>query len=209
VYGEVKCRGRPNLGKAATLKKRSIYIYLPTEEMVGSWKAEAERHGMSVSRFVAEVVDDSMRSNPAGLTPREELERDLRAAREQLATLKARLDSTESVLLQAQMTIADYRQQLGRTVPESVDIELVGRLVELFVERRILPFLEAPDLLGLSMESPHDMEKLKSSVGFLKSVGLVESSIFDWRWKGGPKHKRPSIEARRSKPARVRHRLPR
>lgn len=62
--------GRPNLGKTDTLKQRSVYIYLPTEEMLEEWKQAARRYDMSLSRFLVEVVDDVLRKNPQGISPR-------------------------------------------------------------------------------------------------------------------------------------------
>ncbi len=34
---------KPNLGKTETIKKRSIYVYLPSEDMVEDWKQRAEK----------------------------------------------------------------------------------------------------------------------------------------------------------------------
>lgn len=200
-------RGRPNQGKMKTLKKRAVYIYLPTEDMVARWKKEADRYGTSLSRFVTEVVDDAIRDNPSGLTPKEELERDLRASREEVKVLKERLDSAETTLKQAQGTIADYRQQLSRTVPTSVDTELTGMLIEHFIKRRVLPVDEVPDMVGISLNDPKDLARLHTSIGFLRAVGLVESTMFEWRWKGGAKRKIIPAAVRR-RPARVHHRVP-
>jgi hypothetical protein len=73
-----KAAGRPNLGKTETIKQRAFTVYLPTEEMVGKWREEAKRYGDPMSRFIVETVDDSIRENPAGMTPREELKNDYR-----------------------------------------------------------------------------------------------------------------------------------
>jgi len=52
---------RPGRGKTETIKQRSIYVYLPSLEMVVDWKRRAERAGVSLSRFVYERVEDSIR----------------------------------------------------------------------------------------------------------------------------------------------------
>jgi hypothetical protein len=46
----------------------------PTEEMVENWKEKAKEYNEPLSRFVVEVVDDAIRRNPLGLTPRGNLE---------------------------------------------------------------------------------------------------------------------------------------
>ena len=59
--------GRPNLGKTATIKKRVVMVYLPTEELVKQWKDYAARHDVSVSQFVYELVDNTIRKADAQL----------------------------------------------------------------------------------------------------------------------------------------------
>ena len=52
---------RPSRGKTKTIKQRVIYVYLPSLEMVEDWKRRAERAGVSLSKFVIERVEDSIR----------------------------------------------------------------------------------------------------------------------------------------------------
>jgi len=49
--------GRPNLGRTLTLKKRAVYAYLPTEKMLKEWKADAKRHGLSLSEYIVRSVE--------------------------------------------------------------------------------------------------------------------------------------------------------
>ena len=46
--------------KTETIKARSIYVYLPSEEMVDDWKEKAKSSGLSISKFVQEHVEKSM-----------------------------------------------------------------------------------------------------------------------------------------------------
>ena len=52
---------KPNRGKTETIKKRAIYVYLPSQAMVDDWKGRAERADTSISKFVIERVEDSLR----------------------------------------------------------------------------------------------------------------------------------------------------
>ncbi|NHW88235.1 MAG: hypothetical protein HA490_00995 [Archaeoglobales archaeon] len=52
---------KPNRGKTNTIKQRAIYFYLPSVEMAEEWKRRAEKAGVSISRFVIERVEDSIR----------------------------------------------------------------------------------------------------------------------------------------------------
>jgi hypothetical protein len=51
----------PNRGKTGTIKDRTIYVYLPSLEMVEDWKVRADRGGVSLSKFIVERVLDSIR----------------------------------------------------------------------------------------------------------------------------------------------------
>jgi hypothetical protein len=44
-----------------TIKERAIYVYLPSLEMARDWKSKAESAGASVSKFVIDRVEDSLR----------------------------------------------------------------------------------------------------------------------------------------------------
>jgi hypothetical protein len=52
---------RQNSGKTETIKERSIYVYLPSIEMMEDWKARAEKAGSSISKFVTDRVEDSLK----------------------------------------------------------------------------------------------------------------------------------------------------
>ncbi len=51
---------RPNKGKTETVKKRAIYVYLPSEEMAEEWKRIAKERKVSISKFVIECVNESL-----------------------------------------------------------------------------------------------------------------------------------------------------
>ena len=48
-------------GKTETIEDRAIRVYLPSFEMVEDWKRRAEKAGTSISKFVLERVEDSIR----------------------------------------------------------------------------------------------------------------------------------------------------
>jgi len=52
---------KPNKGKTKTIKKRAIYVYLPSETMAQNWKNKADQAGTSISKFVIDKVEDSIR----------------------------------------------------------------------------------------------------------------------------------------------------
>jgi hypothetical protein len=53
--------------KTETIKKRAIYVYLPSEEMVKEWKELAGKTGTSLSKFVIGHVMNSLGKEGSGL----------------------------------------------------------------------------------------------------------------------------------------------
>lgn len=197
-----KGAGRPNLGKTETIKQRAITVYLPTEEMLGQWKAEAGRHDLSLSSFITEVVDNAIRKSTSGVTPREELEKKLNDALSELGRLKERLDLAESALKRADETIADYRGKLSKAVPVSLDAGMTSKLVALFLEKTTIETEDIAPAIGVKLDDGAGMTRVRESLDFLKVAGLVENRLFDWRWKGGGRHK-PRVAVKVRGPKRL------
>jgi chemotaxis protein histidine kinase CheA len=78
-------------GKTETIKDRAIYVYLPSLEMVEDWKSRAEKSRVSISKFVIERVEDSLRSEDGGdetYVNRAELAKKYRDSEEELKKLR-------------------------------------------------------------------------------------------------------------------------
>jgi len=78
---------KPDRGKAETIKDRAVYVYLPSLEMVENWRRRAEKAGVSISKFVVERVEDSIRREE-GYLSRAELVKRSRGAEEELRKLR-------------------------------------------------------------------------------------------------------------------------
>ncbi|MCP8314617.1 MAG: hypothetical protein H3Z53_09665, partial [archaeon] len=81
---------KPNRGKTETIKERAVYVYLPSLEMVKEWKSRADKAGVSLSKFVIDRVEDSIRREVGeeGYLNRIELIKRLRNAEEELKKLR-------------------------------------------------------------------------------------------------------------------------
>jgi predicted transcriptional regulator len=81
---------KPDRGKTRTIKDRAIYVYLPSMEMVEDWKRRAEKAEVSLSKFVIERVEESIRREEGeeGYLSRAELIKRLRDAEEELKKLR-------------------------------------------------------------------------------------------------------------------------
>ena len=173
-------------GKTKTIKQRAIYVYLPSLEMVDEWKQRADKTGTSISKFVIERVEDSIRREEGeeGYTSRLELierlgkqEDDLKKLREDNRLLRKLVDNLDKELKR-------YRAQ------PFLEEEFQG--VRSF-DRELIQLLKKGEQLGdeeilaqLNID-PSDVDMVKAvgnQLNALDSYGLLEFRGRGWKWKG-------------------------
>jgi len=172
-------------GKTKTIKKRSIYVYLPSLEMVDEWKQKAEKTGTSISKFVIERVEDSIRREEGeeGYISRLELieklgkqEDELKKLREDNRLLRKLVDNLDKELkrYRAQPFLEEEYQGI-----RSFDKELIQLL------KKGEQLGDEEILAQLNIE-PSDVEMVKAvsnQLNALESYGLLEFKGRGWKWK--------------------------
>lgn len=149
----------PNLGKTETIRQRMVTVYVPTSDMFEEWKAEAALHGVSVSRFVYELVDNAIRKKDTSFVPRELLVKQLKQLQEEVEVLKERTARAEAFANESKETIADYRKKLSE-MPAAPDLRVTKKIKDLFLEREVVPLSEIPGLIGISLDDKKGSEML-------------------------------------------------
>jgi len=172
-------------GKTETIKKRAVYVYLPSIGMAEDWKERAGKAGTSISKFVIERVEDSIRREEGeeSYLSRLEIIRRLSNAEEELKKLRR-----DNRLLKKLVDNLDTELKRYRTKPFLND-KFTGvrrfdrELVEILKENR----LTAEEILSqLSIDSSEiDLVKaVTKQLEILEAYGLVEYSGRRWRWRG-------------------------
>lgn len=176
---------KPKLGKTETIKGRTVYVYLPSFEMVKDWKARADKAGVSISKFVADRVEDSIR--------REEGEEGYLSRLELIERLKA----SEGVLKELQ-----GENRMLRKLSENLDRELKRYRAEPFLEegfegvrkfdRELIEMLKEgrpcseEGILARLDVDPAESKLVKAvtkQLEILEAYGLVEYGRRGWKWK--------------------------
>ena len=172
-------------GKTETIKKRAVYVYLPSTDMAEDWKQRAEKAGTSVSKFVVERVEDSIRREEGeeGYLSRLGLIRRLSNAEEELKKLRRDNRLLKKLVDNLDNELKRYRAEPfldeGFVGVRSFDRELIGIL-------RKNP-LTAEEILSQLNINPSDTDLIKGvnrQLEILEAYGLVEYSGRRWRWKG-------------------------
>ena len=177
---------KPNRGKTETIKDRAVYVYLPSVEMVEDWKRRAERAGVSISRFVVERVEDSIRREEGeeGYLSRAELVKRLRSAEEELKKLR-----DENRLLKRLVENLDNELKRYRAQPFLEEaFEGVRRFDRELIEllRRGGSYTQEQILEHLNID-PSDADLVKAvdkQLEALEAYGLVEYKGRGWKWVG-------------------------
>jgi len=172
--------------KTETIKERSIYVYLPSLEMVEDWKRRAEKGGVSISKFVIERVEESIRREEGeeGYISRAELIKKLRDAEEELKKTR-----NENRLLKKLAENLDNELRRYRAQPFLEEaFEGVRRfdrdLIELL--RKGGSYTQEQILAHLNIE-PSDSDLVKAvskQLEALEGYGLLEYKGRGWKWKG-------------------------
>jgi len=172
------------MGKTESIKQRSIYVYLPSEEMVEDWKVKAKKSGASISRFVIEHVTNSLRQEEGeeGYRSRAELLQQIREKDEQIEKLTRENEIVKLALERVENELRRYR------VEPFLDERFQGIRA---YDRILIELLKKGDtvdsdhLLRLMKINPRDtplVKAISNQLGNLEAYGLVEKTRRGWKW---------------------------
>ena len=180
------------MGKTATIKKRVVMVYLPTEELVKQWKDYAARHDVSVSQFVYELVDNTIRKADASFTPREVLEKQVSDLQAELRRLTERLTQAENLVKENDETIAKYRKKLSEAECSNLNLRVLKKIKNLFLSRNVVLLNDIPGLIGISLNDAKGMADIVDSMNFLVECEFIEENMTEGRWIAERRHKHNS-----------------
>lgn len=210
----VKRRGRPNLGRSKTTKERAVFLYAPTEKMHANWKSEADKHGMSLSGYLVEIIDDAMRRSSSGISPREKTEKELAQATLELEGLRKQNESLRVHLKRTEESEARYRNTVYELAEyaqnQSRDDELIEKLIGLFKKQRVWQIEEIPPEVGINVTDGKAMKPLADAISYLKRIGLIDGDFGELRCRIGARKKTAvPLAVRRKRLRKHRARIPR
>jgi hypothetical protein len=175
---------KPNKGKTKTIKKRAIYVYLPSQKMADDWKTKAEKSGNSISKFVIDRVEDSIRKEEEqDYLSRIELIKKLRVAEEELKQLRK-----DNRLLKKLVDNLDTEMKRYRAKPFlENDFKGVRRfnkeLIDLLRQGIAYSGDEILTCLGISYSDTDLVKAINRQLEVLENYGLVQYVGRGWKWK--------------------------
>jgi predicted nuclease with TOPRIM domain len=175
---------KPNKGKTETIKKRAIYVYLPSQKMAEDWKNKADKSGNSISKFVIDRVEDSIRKEKQeDYLSRLELIKKLNAADEELKQLR-----NDNRLLKKLVDNLDTELKKYRAKP-FLDEDFKGvrrfdkELIDLLKQGGSLSGDEILTNLNISSSDTDLVKAVNKQLELLENYSLVQYVGRGWKWK--------------------------
>jgi hypothetical protein len=171
------------LGKTETIKERSIYVYLPSVGQKMRWDEFAEKQGTSISKFVIEHVENSLRQieDPSYKSMGEVLKEN-RELKEHLGKVTQEKHVLEVALERLEEELRRYRAQ------PFLDDQFVGvrsyqkELIDILRGGRLVSSEEILSRLGLRASEYEAVKAVSKQLENLEGYGLVRSSSKGWKW---------------------------
>ncbi len=171
------------MGKTETIKQRAIYVYLPTHEIVKRWKDLAQKADTSISKFVAEHVENSlMQEENNDYKTRSSLLDEIIKLTETLGEKEKRIRHLDLLVEKLEEDLRLYRAQ--RFTDESfMGIKQYDRkLIEIVREPGSHSSEEILSRLGVKPREQEAVKAISVQLENLKRYGLVRSTSKGWIW---------------------------
>jgi len=171
------------LGKAETIKERAIYVYLPSIEMVERWKERAKRQGTSISKFVLEHVENSLRQEEEpSYKSRGELLNEIRKLKEELEEERKKSRRLDLLVEKLEKELRRYRAKPFLEEGFEGVRRFQKELVELLRDSGVLSNEEILSRLGIDPSEHEAVKAISKQLDILESYGLVQPTPRGWRW---------------------------
>jgi len=171
------------MGKTETIKKRAIYVYLPSIEMVERWKRLADGQGTSISKFVAEHVENSLRADEEDYRSRGSLVEENQKLREKMEEDEKRIRHLELLVEKLEEDLRRYRAQLFLDEDFTGVRNLDRSLIEILREPGVHGNEEILSRLGIKPREHEAAKAVSNQLERLQSYGLVRATPRGWEWK--------------------------
>jgi hypothetical protein len=175
--------------KNKRLTDRAIYVYLPTVGMADQWKSMAHKSKISISKFVIEHVENSLKQeeeNKKHYISRAELLKQLKEKDDGITKL-----NQDNRLLKMLADNLDKELKKYRAKPFSEDKghfkgirEYDKDLIDLLRKNQTIDSDHLLKDLGISPKDTELVKAVNRQLHYLEAYGLVEPTTRGWRWTG-------------------------
>lgn len=169
-----------------SLKARSIYVYLPSQEMSRDWKDRAKKSHVSISQFVLEHVGNSLSQEEGeqSFKSRAQILQDLRSKDEALQKLAR---ENEVLTLALERVENELRRYRAEPFLEEGFRGIRGydrKLVELLRKGEAVDSDHILRMLRIDVRDTPLVKAVDKQLQNLEAYGLAEKTRRGWKWLG-------------------------
>lgn len=183
-----KLAGRPNQGKTETIRQRKVDVYLPTTELLQSWKDAAKAAGMPLSKYVLEVVEQHRQGVQNVTISPLMLEEKARRLEKELSDVTLRLETLRSAFQNQEVELSHLSNENMKARDGNVDIPIIRSIIQVIRNgpREGIHFEDMLKRMRIDSDDEDALMGWSRAISFLFDVGLVEKSDDGtFRWKDG------------------------
>ncbi|VVB97400.1 Uncharacterised protein [uncultured archaeon] len=171
------------MGKTDTIKQRSIYVYLPNEEMKTRWKEAALKRCTSVSDFIVQNIEDSLNSQQDDdYRSRAKLAEELERSKNELIIAEEKVRRQDILLQRYEEELREYRAKSFTEAGFRGSRKFNEELIKLLRTGRILAGDEIIARLGLKPTETEAIKAVSQQLEGLEGYGLIKLTRGGWQW---------------------------
>ena len=171
--------------KKKELKQRAIYVY-PPADMASNWKKRAETSSTSISKFVIEHVENSLRLAEDDYRSRSTVLEENRQLRESLDKKEKRNHHLELLIEKLEEDLQIHRSRLFTDTPNTGTRTYDKQLINILRE----PGAHNTDTILKRLQvKPTNTEVIKAistQIENLEAYGLLRNTGKGWTWSEKP-----------------------
>jgi hypothetical protein len=165
------------------IRERSVYVYVPSVQMLQDWKGKAKKAHAPLSKFVLEHVNNSLRQEEGeDYKPRVKLIEELRKKDEELQKLSRENEIIKLALERVETELRRYRAEPFLDDGFQGIRKYDRKLIELLRKGKAV---DSDRLLHLLRINPREGDLVKAvsrQLENLQGYGLVRKTHHGWRW---------------------------
>ena len=164
------------------IKNKAIYVYTKSQMMADEWKSLAKKAELSISKFIVEHVENSLKSTDKNVTSRLDLLTENTKLTEQLTKLEKRLRRQDSLIDKLE---EDLRQTRASAFLPETDKGIKD------YERKLVDFLREPGThtdneilrkLGIKQTEIEAIKSISTQLENLQAYGAITRTNKGWTW---------------------------
>ena len=178
------------MGKTDTIKKRAVWVYLPTIQQRKQWETYAKQQKLSLSKWILLTIEETIGQTTETTKTRKDLEEENQNLKAEIAALQEKHRQLQIIRENLERDIRKYRAepflQTGFEGIRDYNKELVETLRNAHGRDGTHRYLDQDELLtriGIPLTETQQIQALSMQLSNLEKYGLIESGTKGWRWK--------------------------